>query len=329
MATTFAWAKSPETMLLNKCSGKDLLSCEKLATFYVQNQNWNKALLVGDALCIKEVAIGCTYKGLALLKNKNLKGGIYFLNIACDKFEPYSCRLMGRLMSNSGKRDLSHVYFRQACHFGLHEICHDIDKNRKFLSTIGSQFMKSILQDCSETKLTSCSDRLAQIRNCQKPFSQSDCELIPGLLNIFFRSKLLQAEAKLLLSKILISEKNFKNNLKNKRFTTNLFQLFKDSVSRSKYHYVFGFNESCSERGKFSSLDLYPKSYEHLSKNVLSLIQNEFKKNKTQGCYDTKWGFEAISVANLDPLHPEHLDIWKINHDGNVIHLKDGSPIQY
>lgn len=35
---------------------------------------------------------------------------------------------------------------------------------------------------------------------------------------------------------------------------------------------------------------------------------------------------EAFAVGNLDAVNPSKLDIWKINHDGNLIQISEGLP---
>jgi len=231
-------------------------------------------------------------------------------------------------MKTAGKGDLSHVYFRKACHFGIKEICKDLQKSRKVLSQSGLKLFKKVQSDCNDTRSSLCTDRLRIINNCQTHLSTQDCEVLPSLLSIFFRSKLIQSEARLFLEQIASREKIFKEKSVEKKFSFSLPTIFKEVEPKENYRYVFGFAKVCSEDTAFSSLDLYPDSYKSLSTQLVSKIKKEFSKTKKSDCYNPQWGFEAYAMANLDPIHPDLLDIWKINHDGNVIHLQDGQPIQ-
>ena len=309
------------------CAKRDLVSCEKLATLYVKNEDWDNALLLGEALCGKDVLLGCTYSGMALLAKKNAKQGMKLLNLACDKFEPYACRSLGRIMKSSGNNDLSHIYFRRSCHFGLSEICRDLKKGKNVLSPAGADFIKKLKDDCSDTKASICSERLNLINKCSQPLLKQDCELLPGLLSIFFRSKLIQAEAKFLLTRVFVAEKKLKTDPKFKSYSFDLASVLKEKPSLENYHYVFGFLKACSGQGTSTSLELFPKSYEHMKPALIATIKSEWAKIKGKDCYDPKWGFEAYAVGSLDPLNPSHLDIWKINHDEDLILINDGSPL--
>jgi hypothetical protein len=305
-----------------------MLSCESLAALFLKNEKWENAQLLGDAICKKNIPVGCTIKGMSLLKNKNVSEGTRLLNLACDQFEPFSCRSLGRLMKSSGQKDLSHVYFRKACYFGLTEVCNDLQKNKKVLSDSGSLFLKKLSEDCSDTNSSMCREKLNSLQNCLKVLDEKDCAVLPSLLTIFFRAKLIQAEAKGILTQIIKGQKKLKKDKKNKQYSFDLSIVLKDFKNRDHYQYVFGFNKLCSGKAKATSIELYPKAYLKMSSKSLSSIKKEFNKGKKQDCYDSRWGFEAYAMASLDPLHPEHLDIWKINQDGNLIQINDGSPIQ-
>jgi len=324
-------AKSESTIiehnLSSQCSKGDLLSCESLAVLFLKNERWENAEQLGEAICKKNISVGCTIKGMSLLKNKNVAEGTKLLNLACDQFEPYSCRSLGRLMKASGDKTLSHVYFRKACHFGLKEVCQDLQRNKKVLGESGQQFLKKMSEDCSDTKSSACKDRLQSLNQCEKFMEKQDCILLPGLLTIFFRAKLIQSEAKGLLIQLVMNEKKLKDDKKNKNFSYDLSLILKNYTPRERYQYVFGFKKICSGKSKATSLELFPKAYKLDAKSIQS-VRKEFQSGKKQDCYDPQWGFEAFAISNLDPLNPTHLDIWKINQDGNLIHLKDGLPIQ-
>ncbi len=325
-------AKSDSTIiehnLSSQCSKGDLLSCESLAVLFLKDERWDNAQQLGEAICKKNIPVGCTIKGLSLLKNKNVSEGTRLLNLACDQFEPYSCRSLGRLIKASGDKTLSHVYFRKACHFGLKEVCQDLQRNKKILDDSGHQFLKKLSEDCYDTKSSACKERLQSLSQCEKILNKKDCLIIPGLLTIFFRAKLIQAEAKGLLTQIVLGEKKLREDKKFKGYSFELSTVLKNLKPRDNYHYIFGFNKLCSGKAKATSIELYPKAYLKMNSKSLNSIKKEFNKGKKQDCYDSRWGFEAYAMASLDPLHPEHLDIWKINQDGNLIQINDGSPIQ-
>ena len=316
-----------EQNLTSQCSKGDLLSCESLAVLFLKNERWENAQQLGDAICKKNIPVGCTIKGLSLLKNKNVSEGTRLLNLACDQFEPYSCRSLGRLIKASGDKTLSHVYFRKACYFGLKEVCQDLQRNKKVLGESGQQYLKKISEDCSDTKSSACKDRLQSLNQCEKFIEQKDCLIIPGLLTIFFRAKLIQSEAKGLLIQLVMNQKKLKDDKKYKRFSHDLSFVLKDYKPLDRYQYVFGFKKICAGKNKATSLELFPEAYKINAKSIQS-IRKEFQSGKKQDCYDPQWGFEAFAISNLDPLNPTHLDIWKINQDGNLIHLRDGAPIQ-
>ena len=114
---------------------------------------------------------------------------------------------------------------------------------------------------------------------------------------------------------------------KENSFSFDLKKVLLNEPYLQKYHYVFGFLLACSGKGVATSLKLFPDSYLHLDSPSRKIILNEFQKGKTKDCYDPKFGFEAFAVTSLDPLNPKHLDIWKINHDGDLMHVHEGAPL--
>jgi hypothetical protein len=318
-----------EKELLRLCGTKDISACEKLAAFYVKNENWDNALLVGEALCSKDIKIGCTMAGMSLLSKKKSHEGVRLLNSTCDKFEPYACRSLGRLMKDAGKKDLSHLYFRRSCYFGLNEVCKDLQKGKKLLSSIAQDLIKRFPEDCSDTKSLNCQEKLDLVNKCTSPLSKEDCELLPGVLSIFFRAKMIQAEARVHLNNILMAERKLKQDPKINSFSFDLENVLSKNTPSPLYYYVFGFMKACSGSKKATSLELYPEAYAHLSQEVKSQIKSEFSRYKSKDCYDSKWGLEAYAIGSLDPLKPSKLDIWKINHDGNLMHLRQGLPVEF
>ncbi len=323
-------ASSPiEKELIARCGKKDISSCEKLAAYYVKNENWDNALLVGEALCSKDIKIGCTFAGMSLISKKKSQQGVRLLNSTCDRFEPYACRSLGRLMKDAGKKDLSHLYFRRSCYYGLHEVCKTLQKGKKLLSSSAQDLVKRLPDDCTDPKSIACQDKLTLINKCTPPLSKEDCELLPGVLSIFFRAKMVQAEAKVLLNSILMSEKKIKQDPKINSYSFDIEVVLKNTQAQPLYYYVFGFMKGCSGSKKANSLEIYPEAYSHLTSEALKSIKSEFSNYKSKDCYDPKWGLEAYAIGQLDPLRPSKLDIWKINHDGNVMHLREGLPTEY
>ena len=316
-----------EATLMKACSKHDLPACETLGAYYIKLENWDKAIIVGEALCVKDITIGCTYAGIAFLAIGKGKEGNTFLTKACDKFEPFACRSLGRLMKTSGEGNLSHLYFRRACHYGLKEICSELQKGKKIFSSAGLDFIKKIQEDCSDTHASACSDRLTLLSACSSPLTKEDCLLLPGHLSIFFRAKLMQSEAKFSLLSVVAAEKVLKNDPKVKRYSYDLVRVLKDYKPMNNYHYVFGFMHNCSGKAKSTSFELYPQSYQHLDPRSSSSIRGYFSKGKAGDCYDLSGGFEVFAVANLDPLNSKRLDVWKIDQDSNFIQVVDGLPL--
>src|SRR5687768_11514173 len=95
-------AEETENSLMQACGKRDLVACEKLGAFYLSKSDWERTLIVGETLCEKDLPTGCTFAGSALLGLGKIKEANQFLIKACDKFEPYGCRSLGRLMKKNG-----------------------------------------------------------------------------------------------------------------------------------------------------------------------------------------------------------------------------------
>jgi hypothetical protein len=316
-----------ESSLMKACTRHDLPSCETLGAYYIKKENWDKAIIVGKALCDKDLPLGCTYAGIALMAKGESKDGNKFLTKACDKFEPYACRSLGRLMKKVGEANLSHLYFRRACHYGLKEICGDLKKGKTIFSKAGLDFVKKTQEDCSDTQASTCTDKLATLASCSRPLTKEDCVLLPGHLSILFRAKLMQSEAKFSLLSLVASQKGLRNDPKVKSYSYDLSSVLKDYKPLNNYNYVFGFMKACSGKDTAISLELFPESYQNLSSRVSVNIRNYFLKGKAGDCFTLTGGFEAFAVANLDPLNQARMDVWKIDQNGNLIHVLDGLPI--
>ena len=315
-----------EMALIKSCNNTNLPACETLGSYYIKKMDWAKGVIVGEALCAKDLAIGCTFAGTSLLGLGKGKEGNSYLTKACDKFEPYACRSLGRLMKKVGDSDLSHLYFRRACHYGLKEICSDLKRDKKILSSTGLDFLSKVKEDCADSQSSACSDRLSVLNTCTKPLSKEDCQLLPGYLSILFRAKLMQAEAKFSLTLLVAGEKALKIDPKIKAYSYDLALVLKDYKPQNYYHYVFGFMNSCSGQARSTSLSLFKDSYKNINSKSLLSIRHYFNTGKKSDCYDPAIGFEAFALASLDPLNPTRLDIWKMNYDGNLIQLMDGLP---
>ena len=60
-----------EAALMKTCTKNNLPACESLGAYYIKKENWEKATIVGKALCENEIALGCTYAGVAMLALSN------------------------------------------------------------------------------------------------------------------------------------------------------------------------------------------------------------------------------------------------------------------
>jgi|GEM_PF-260626 len=286
-----------EAELLKACSQPDMHACEKLGAYYLSKSEWDNAILVGETLCTKDLLMGCTFAGSAKMAQGKIQEASHFLNKACDKFEPFACRSMGRLLKKSGDKDLSNMYFKRSCFYGLKEICSDL-KVRKLFSSAALDHIQKIKDDCAETKKESCDAHFAAIKACQFPLIKQDCSLMPGYLSIYFRAKLMQAEAKI-----------------------SLLSLDTKIEPREKYQYAVGFMKACGKKGHGNFLDLHAKAFKHFSDRTLSNIRAYFAKGKKSDCD------HAYAVGNLDPLNSKRLDVWKVS-DSKVVELvEDGLPL--
>lgn len=327
-----AFASSQQEQLLQKeCSKNDLAACENLSAYYLKVANWDNALVIGNALCNKEVMKGCTFAGTALLAKGKAKEGVSFLTKSCDGFEPYACRSLARLMKQGREALASYMYSRRACYYGLTESCKDLKKPKETYSKKGLEFLKEVSVDCDDSNSTSCKARLETLQSCHKLLSETDCLLIPGELSIYFRAKLLQKSATLALLNIVKSQNGL--NEVQKKYSYDLKLVLKNQKPLPYYHYVFGFSKSCTRKfekvkgAESTSLALYKDSYSLLSSRVIKNISAFYYKGKADDCYEPKFGYEAFAVASLDPLNSARLDIWKTNRDGNMIHVQDGLPV--
>lgn len=287
--------------------------------------------MIGEMLCGKDIVMGCTFAGTSLLAMNKSKEGMSFLNKACDRFEPHACRSLGRLMKNSKESLLSYMYFRRACQYGLSEMCRNLNKPAKTYSTAGKDYLKKLKVTCADTKLSSCQDHLNLISTCAAPLTKEDCLLLPGELSIYFRGRLKQAEASLSLTGILAAQKLIKEAPNSKGYSYDLGMLLKNFKPLSQYDYVFGFMKACRKkygerRWVTTSIELFPDSYQHLSRRVRANIIEYFENGKQDDCYDPRGGFAAFAVGNLDELNPKRLDVWKTNQDGNLMQVTDGLP---
>ena len=143
---------------------------------------------------------------------------------------------------------------------------------------------------------------------------------MPGYLSIWFRAKMMQIQAKLALTTLLAEQKKLK------AFSHNLEEVLKDFKQGEHHHYVVGLKKVCAKGKKYTTKDLFPESYKDMSETFLESASKFFSEGKKDDCYQTGQGFEAFAVGHLDPVNPSKLDVWKINHDGNLIQITDGLP---
>lgn len=307
-----------EQQLLDACKSQKEYGCEKLGAYYMARENWANALVIGEALCKREIVLGCTYAGTSLLSQKKVKEGLQYLNRSCDQFEPFACRSLGRLFK-SENGNLSHLYFRRACQYGLDDICRDLSKKKQLFTKMGESFLRLVKSDCSDTKATSCHERLKSIETCPAPLTKEDCLLMPGYLSIFFRGKVLQIQARLGLTTILAEEKKLKP------YSNNLGEVLKE-FKEERPRYVLGFKKACAEGKGATTLDLFPERYKAANQTFIKSARKFFSSGKRDDCYKAGLGFEAFAVGSLDAVNPSKLDVWKINHDGNLLQIDDGIP---
>ena len=321
-----------EEVLRASCSQSDLSACENLSAYYIKTSNWDNAHLLGEVLCKKDRVMGCTFAGTALLAKDKIKEGTGFLSKACDQFEPYACRSLSRLMKKTRQELMAYMYLKRACHYGLTAVCEDVKKPKTTYSQAGTKFLTAVSEDCSDSQSEACKGHLLKLEGCSAPFTPEDCQLLPGELSIYFRAKLMQSEAKLSLMTVVASEKSFKETSKNKTYSYDLAEVLKDYTPADKYHYVFGFMRACNKKfvkkqSPYETHALYRGSYKELSSRLIRNINAYFSKGKESDCHNPSFGYEAFAVANLDPLNPSRLDIWKINPDSDIIPIQDGLPL--
>ncbi len=151
---------------------------------------------------------------------------------------------------------------------------------------------------------------------------------MPGELSILFRARLIQGSAKLTLMTILAKEKSLREK---ERYSYDLRKVLANRPMKTKY--VYGFLKNCTkkfERAKdaeSTSLALFKNSYVEMPTRTKKNIAAFFYQGAPNDCYDPKIGFEAFAIANLDPLNPARLDVWKINRDGDILNLQNGLPV--
>jgi hypothetical protein len=308
-----------EQTLMNACQGREPNACEKLGAYYLSRENWANSFVIGEALCKRDSMIGCTYAGTALLAQKKSKEGLGFLNRACDKFEPFACRSLGRIVKKENS-NLSHLYFRRACQYGLDDVCKDLSKKKVLFTKMGEGFLRKLKDDCADTTTSLCQDRLKEVSSCPGPLTKEDCLLMPGYLSIYFRAKMMQLQAKLALTTLLAEEKKLK------AFSNNLEEVLKDFKHEEHHRYIMGLKKSCAEGKKSTTAELFPETYKDMNAKFLAAARKFFSEGKKDDCYQSGLGFEAFAVGNLDAVNPTRLDIWKINNDGNLVQISEGLP---
>ncbi len=185
---------------------------------------------------------------------------------------------------------------------------------------MGEGFLKRLKDDCADSTTSLCQDRLKEVTSCPGPLTKEDCLLMPGYLSIWFRAKMMQIQAKLALTTLLAEQKKLK------AFSNNLEEVLKDFKQGSHHHYVVGFKKICAAGKRFTTEDLFPETYKDMNEKFLKAASKFFSEGKKDDCYEKGLGFEAFAVGNLDPISPSKLDVWKINHDGNLIQITDGLP---
>src|SRR5665647_664124 len=187
--TAYSQVEIPEeTFLLQGCGKQDLLACEKLGAYYLSKSEWEKANMIGDALCKKDVAMGCTFAGSALMSLGKLKEANVYLMQACDKFEALGCRSLGRLMNKAGEKALANMYFKRACFYGLKEICGEVKDSKQWYSPAALTLLDTINRDCRDSQAADCNTDFSIIKTCAAPLTKQDCLLLAGQLSIYFRA---------------------------------------------------------------------------------------------------------------------------------------------
>lgn len=333
LISSFAFAANEEIILQQQCSKGDLPACETLNAYFIKMSQWDNAITLGDALCKKDLMKGCTFAGTAMLAKGKGKEGLTYLTKSCDGFESYACRSLSRIMKQNKEELSAYMFSKRACHYGLTESCTNLKVPKETYSAKGKEFLKKVSEDCEDSKFSGCQTTLASLQKCSEILSKNDCLLIPGELSIYFRAKLLQESAKLVLMNVNAEEKTSFEKAKPNRYTYDLKALLKDQKPGRAYQYVFGFKKACTKKfeksktAESTSLAIYDDAYSHVASRSKKNISAFFYLGKAEDCYDPKFGYEAFAVASLDPQNPARLDIWKTNRDGNLVHLQNGLPL--
>lgn len=330
LITFSAFAANEEAILQQECSKGNLPMCETLTAFYVKMEKWDNAYTLGEALCTREQMKGCTFAGTALLAKGRAKDGVTFLQKACDGFEPYACRSLARLMKQNKEEIASYMFTKRSCHYGLEQSCKNLKAPKETYSEKGKEFLKKTMESCDDTKSSLCKDAIASLAKCSEVYTTKDCQLLPGELSIFFRAKLLQESAKLVLMNLMADEAALKQKPQQTRFSYDLKTVMQNK-DKYVFKYVFGFSKACTKKfekgnAESTSLAIFKDAYSDMSDRTKKNIAAFFYKGKAEDCYDPKFSFEAFAVSNLDPQNTASLDIWKINNDGNLVQVQNGLP---
>jgi len=321
----FSFSAMANSGLMSACGKQDLDSCEKLGLLFLSQEDWDKAFMIGEALCKRENFRGCMIAGSSSLMLGKFIEGKNYLQMACDAMEPYSCRSLGRLMDKAQDKSSSQLYFRRACYYGLYESCEGLP-TKVWYSPAALGIVQNVQEDCKGDNGESCAQHLRAVKACALPLTKQDCLQLSSYLSIYFHGKYQQMEAKLLL---LAAYENQKNN---KKYVYDFQQLMKGSRPYDKANYIVGFMRSCgqkfaSRKAKTNSREIYPQAYRMQPSRTTANILGYFGRGKADECYDPKVGFEIWAVANLDTLNPTRMDVWKIDQDKRIDHFTNGLPL--
>ncbi|HXH73318.1 MAG TPA: hypothetical protein VNJ08_00015 [Bacteriovoracaceae bacterium] len=316
-------ATASEQELLVSCGKQELAACEKLGAHYISKSDWKNAFMIGEALCGRDMGTGCMFAGTSLLAQGKIAEAQGFLSQGCDKFEPLSCRSLARLMSKAGEKAQANMYFKRACHFGLKDICEDLKNSETWISPSALGLITQMKIDCTDTRSKACLTHLGTINSCVLPLIKLDCQLLAGYLSIYFRAKLIQAEAKAVLTTLYGYQKAMKEK---GSYSYDLNVILKGTKPQDRYQYVVGFMKACGKNNT-NMRDIYPRAFKHIGPKTTTNILAYFSRGKKDECYDEKAGYEAYAVGSLDPLNLSRLDVWKIDQDQRVEHVLDGLPL--